>query len=190
MVSAASSKRPKSIQEQNSALAWGDDESTSSWEQVWEPGKGQIPTCIIDDWDKVYSPEIANRWKNTTYHDDMELLQGYENEYLHANMTLKKFPPTVRKALQFWNKQNPNATVPLLPGQLCYHPLMIPFRMAKYRDPEQLQLELLEEKCMRMERRGLVRTPNRTLERWSMVLFEACDEVMSPMQYTICDTAD
>lgn len=113
-----------------------EDHSGDDSEEVWGPGMGQIPTCITDHWDEDYGPELAERWKTTSYHDDVEVRGGYENEYFHANMTLKKFDFLTLSFLKAWNTMRPNCSTPMEPGEL-YHPRANPLKM-RYRPQEQV----------------------------------------------------
>ena len=144
---------------------------SESSEIGWGPGRGQMEACVTDEWDHIY-PEHAERWKRTTYHDDDIPPQGYENEYVHANQSWKKYPPPVLASIRVLNAEcGLNISLEPLPNTWdpdLYRPTTL------CRPLRQVVREMQEERYLAREQRGLVPLRNRTREKLGKDLLKIC----------------
>ena len=145
----------------------------------WGPGRGQMEACITNEWDEAF-PDDAERWKRTSYHDDDVAPEGYENEYVYANQSWKKYPPMLLASIRVLNTET-GLNMSLEPTPNTWDPdLYRPTRL--YRPLRQIVREMSEERYIARERRGLVPLRNRTYERLGRELLEVCRRGASPAE--------
>jgi hypothetical protein len=145
--------------------------SGESSAEAWGPGLGQMEACVTDEWDEIY-PEDAQRWKRTTYYDDVIPPAGYENEYVHANQSWKKYPSHVQASIRALNAEF-GLNMSLEPAPNTWDPdLYRPSFL--FRPLKQIAREMQEEHYLAREQRGLVPLRNRTRERLGRELVKLC----------------